>query len=303
MSRLEKKCFVASAGAHAFLALLLCLAPLLWVSQRPEIMRPALIAIPSRLIDGVMSGGGSPHVTAPPAPAAAAEKPVLAPPAAPVAVPKPRPAQPKPEAKPVRQEVEAPPKLRSHKTSDTGIPEKKMARAEESDDSGKASKKKTEISLSRETGAAKSKQKSAAESRAEAAAAAAALQAQFADKVKGVLGAIGERTSTGTSIEVPGPGGEAYASYGQFVQFFYKNAWSPPTDAADDGTSVRARVVIRRDGTVESFVLVDHSGKAIVDNSVERLKHLKSIGHPFPEGAKEDRRSFLITFNLRPDKY
>jgi len=299
MSRLEKKCFVSSAGAHAFLALLLCLAPILWVTQRPEIMRPALISIPSRLIDGVMSGGGSPKATAPPAPAAAADKPVLAPPA-PV-IPKPEPAPAKPEPKPAKQETEAPPKPRTHKAIDTvTVPDKKMAQVEETDDSPKASKRKPEFTLTRETGTEKSKQKSAAERRAEARAEAAALQRQFADRVKGIVGAIGERASTGTSIEVPGPGGEAYADYGQFVQFFYKNAWAPPTDVDDKAATVRVRVVIRRDGTVDSFVIVDRSGKPVVDSSVDRLKHIKTI-RPFPEGTTDERRTFLIDFNLRPD--
>src|SRR5688572_22116091 len=105
MTRLEKKCFLASAGAHGLLALLLALGPMLWVAKRPEVTLPVLNFIPSRLVDGATGGGGSPTARSMPAPAppAPAQPLTLAP-----ARPEPQPETSKPEVKPAKPEVETP---------------------------------------------------------------------------------------------------------------------------------------------------------------------------------------------------
>src|SRR5262249_36807604 len=103
--------------------------------------------------------------------------------------------------------------------------------------------------------------------------------------------------SSETSIDVPGPGGAAYANYSSFVQAVYYRSWTPPPDLADDSAAVQVRVVILRSGTVESFKIIKRSGHAALDKSVERLRQVSFIA-PFPEGATDEKRAFIIEFRL-----
>lgn len=292
MSRLEKKCLIASASAHAALALLLVTAPLIWVSRKPELARPVLRMIPTRLLDGVMAGGGSPTAQDLPAPAPPAPRPLLAP--APAA-PKPEPAPAKPETKPARQEAESPRKPRNQ-PKPTVVPNQKAITADDSSDSenGKPSRRKIEISLERDTGTARQRAAAAAASRQRAEAQAHAARAQYNARLDRVLGAIGNGLASGTAIDVPGPGGEAYADYGQWVVTVYYEAWNPP-NLADDSLTVTAEVVILRNGSVESFRVIRRSGHAALDRSVERLESVRFIAK-FPDGAEDDRRRFIIDF-------
>jgi outer membrane biosynthesis protein TonB len=298
MTRLEKKCLAASASAHGALAFLLFLGPLIWVSRQPELARPVLNLIPTRLLDGVMAGGGSPLAKALPAPApmAAAQRPLIiaAPPP-----PKPETAPAKPESKPARQETE-PPAKNHKKTAEAVTPNKKLlAKADEPDDAdGKPGKKKIQISLERESGSSKSKSNSSspssADARSQTESRVRAAQAQYAARLNQVLGAIGQGLSTGTAIDVPGPGGEAYADYGQWVVTVYYQAWLPP-NVADESATVTAEVVILRNGTVESFRIIKRSGHGGLDKSVDLLRKVTFIER-FPEGTHDERRTFIIDF-------
>ena len=292
MSRLEKKCLVASAGMHGLLFLMLFAVPLLWVSKQQPLVLPELNFVPTRLIDGVMSGGGSPTAQAPP-PAAATR---AAPPQVMVVPPPPKAdvAPPKQEAL-AKPEVEPVPKQPA-KRSDPVPTDKKLAAAkpDDSEDAAdaKVGKKRIRLDFTRATGSSKSA--SDARSQAQTAARAAQTLADArAAQVSRVLGSIGQGLSTGTSIDIPGPGGEAYAPYASFVVQVYRSAWSPSSAVAD--RSVRAQVVILRDGTVESFEIIKRSGDSALDKSVERLKSIRSVA-PFPAGALDEKRTFVIRF-------
>jgi TonB family protein len=104
--------------------------------------------------------------------------------------------------------------------------------------------------------------------------------------------------SSSTTVEMPGPGGEAYANYGLAVKSVYEAAWSAANLTDDDGTA-KASVTIQRDGTVLSAHITRPSGSSALDKSVEStLLRVKFIA-PFPEGAKETERTFIINFNLK----
>jgi TonB family protein len=173
---------------------------------------------------------------------------------------------------------------------------KKPSKPEEKGDTAPR-KKRIELSFARDT--ERTSKNSAADARRQTARAEAA-RSQYATKVGSVLGAIGAGISSGTSIEAFGPGGEATADYAQFVEFFYRRAWSQPAEVDDDLATVKATVVIRRDGTVESFRITKRSGNATLDNSVQRLENLRSVA-PFPEGARDERRTFVLNFNLKAE--
>jgi TonB family protein len=119
--------------------------------------------------------------------------------------------------------------------------------------------------------------------------------------VNGAIGSLAKGLSGGTQIEAPGPGGEAFANYEQFVKSVYDHAWIAPDDISDDGLTVRVRVTIRRDGNVvrESTHVERTSGNPALDTSVRRAVERVKFVHPFPEGAKDTERTFKINFNLK----
>src|SRR5881275_157463 len=58
MNRLEKKCLIAAAGTHSFLFVLVIFGSAFFVSHDKSISSPPLRAIPTKLIDDALSGGG-----------------------------------------------------------------------------------------------------------------------------------------------------------------------------------------------------------------------------------------------------
>lgn len=295
MSRLEKKCFIASAGAHSVLMLLLFLWPLLFVSKKAaELALPELTFIPlsATITDGPTQGGGNPNVKTMPAPAARPAPPQLT-----VAPP-----PPKPAPAVAREEAEPPPKALKDTESEKSTTKAKPDTSDDSGDIKVGKKKKIEISLTKESGSPSGKStKSDARSRSDAMADARAARDRYAARVNQIVGAIGQGVSGGTSIDIPGPGGAAFVNYAQFVMAKYKAEWAPPPEFADERFMVKAKVVILRNGSVESFEIVNRSGRPALDESVNRLKHLTFI-QPFPEGAQDERRTFYIKFIPKSDE-
>jgi TonB family protein len=301
MTRLEKKCLLASTGAHATLALLLFLGPLIWVSKRQNIALPPLLLVPTRIIDGVIASGGNPNATAPPAPPAPApSRPATAPPV--IAPPKPAIAPPKPDTKPIRAEVEAPSNPSSHQVRDA-LPDKRLSRTEEPDDSAstKPARHKIQVSFERETATSQKSSSSPSSSSASDSRSRAEARAvqTFQSKINGVVGAISQGVAGGTAIEVPGPGGEVYADYGQYLILAYRRAWTPPDDLTDELATVDVRIIVLREGTILKFRVVKKSGISALDRSVERLETAVRHVEPFPEGAVDPQRTFLLHFNLK----
>jgi TonB family protein len=59
-------------------------------------------------------------------------------------------------------------------------------------------------------------------------------------------------------------------------------------------------VVIRKDGSVEASEIVQRSGSAAFDRSVTAvLNRVTTVGRPFPAGATDERRTYVIKFDLR----
>ena len=110
---------------------------------------------------------------------------------------------------------------------------------------------------------------------------------------------ISENLSAGTTIEPLGPGGPAYANYAQVVKTYYDRAWIDPEEVSENAATVKVRVVIARDGAVVSDSIITRSGVSSLDKSVENaLRRVQQLP-PFPEGAKEAQRTFIINFNLK----
>src|SRR5439155_510685 len=92
---------------------------------------------------------------------------------------------------------------------------------------------------------------------------------QILARINGSSQRINENLSRGTTIEPPGPGGEAYANYTQVVKTYYDQAWIDPEEVSEDATTVKVKVVIARDGSVITDAILKRSRIPALDKSVE----------------------------------
>jgi len=146
------------------------------------------------------------------------------------------------------------------------------------------------------------KKNSEAEANARAAAADKAAK-QLAATVNDARARLRAGFASGTVVDVGGPGGEAYADYKEFVRAIYDEAWMVSDQLTDENATAEVTVVIARNGEVISAQISRRSANPVLDKSVQRaLDKVTSIGHSFPEGAKESRRSFIIEFNLKTER-
>lgn len=339
MNRLQTKYVLASAATHALLFGVLVVGPAFLASRHPveDSIPMEMVPINPDFLTDVMAagGGGKPDVkqaplapaplpTTPtpikPEPAVAKPEPTPPPPEPIKAKPPPEPEPAKPEPakpEPAKPEPVKPEPAKSAKDPDA-IPVKvtdKPAKPEKSPSAKTTAppKKPAPVKVNLEVAKRTSNKPSAAEQQAEqeareqaaAAAAAAAERARVAGERRDlwrstVRGLASNLASTGMAVEMPGPGGEAYANYRLFVKSVYHNAWVPPEDIPDDSATVSVKVIIARDGNVVRSEILTRSGIPALDKSVQAtLNRVRSIGHPFPEGAKESEREFRINFNLK----
>jgi TonB family protein len=98
---------------------------------------------------------------------------------------------------------------------------------------------------------------------------------------------------------MPGTGSVSYANYGAAIKSIYDQAWTPPSDTASDDANTQVSITIGNDGTVISARIINPSGDAKVDASVQRALDRVTSVPAFPEGATEKQRTFKITFNLK----
>jgi TonB family protein len=285
MNRLQKKCFVGSAGVHLLLALILFVGPgFLSSPSKPDNLQ-VLDFVPAKTVDELVApGGGDPKAKPPPA--------------APVQPPQPQPqAAPPPEPQPTPQKIREP----------DPVPETKpVAREEESFEPSKEKKpRKIEVStklITRKPEASDDrKARQEAEAKREAKALAEARR-RWARQIGQAADYIGSDLSGGTSVELtpgPGGGGVSYANFLQALKSIYANAWVLPDGVEDNEATTVASVTIARNGTVLSYHITRFSGDSVVDHSVqttlERVQHVP----PLPENAKEDQRTVNINFNVK----
>jgi TonB family protein len=279
MSRLYKKCFIASGGLHVLLVLILVVCPAFLVSSpKPSDVQP-ITFIPDILNDSNFAGGGNPN----------ADRPAAAAPTPPAPVARPTPAPAPPETKPVVKEV-APPKP----------VEEPLEVAKDN----RSSKKIPDVSLKpvvRNPNAKPTAKDTSAEDNQ--ARERLAMKNRFAGALDHALGKI--RSGTGESAKLEGSpglggGGPSYAPYGAWVRSYFERAWVIPEDATSEDATVEVSVTIASDGTVTAKKIIKRSGDAAMDASVQRvLDRVTSVERAFPEGAKDKQRIYIIPFNLK----
>lgn len=278
MNRIHKKCFVASLGVHALLLAILFVGPA-FLSSPDSPMPEPIDFIPSKLVDAAVSGGGNPNARPPEPQPVRPPEPVRPPPVAP-----PPEQRPEPEVKKAPEPVvkKAPEPVKTNP------------------DSLEVTKKHVpKIDLTVKTAKNQPKTK-ASDTTAQQRAQEEARQ-RVANAIKKAAGSISRSTASATTIEEigPGGGGPAYASYASEVQRVYREAWAPPEDTVNDNAVVRARVTIRHDGRVTDARVISASGDIQVDNSVKFTLERVRIIAPFPEGAKDKERTYIIKFDLK----
>ena len=260
MNRLQKKCFIASAGFHLLLVVILFIGPAFLSSKSNSDDLPVIDYIPAKLIDAAFSNVGTPNAK-PPHPAAAA----------PVARSNPQPPTPKPP------EPDPPKQVNKPSTID---PESLEASHEP---------KKPRIQINT-TPAVDTRERQLADARRRA----SELLGKAARSLSEDLS-----SSTSIEMPNGNSHGEAYASYAQVVKSIYEHAWLVPDDTASDDAITKATVTISNDGTVVSARIVGPSGDSVVDKSVQRTLDRVTFIAPFPDGAKEKQRTYTINFNLK----
>jgi TonB family protein len=286
MNRLQKKCVIASTGFHLLLALILFVGPGFQSPEKKPENHDTVMFVPSKFLDAEIQGGGNPNAKPPPA---APVQPVARPPA-------PTPPEPKPEKAPEKEPPKDPPReLKSIKPDPDSL------------ETHTEKKHKIEVNLKpvnrdkdKDTKKAQ-KQPSESDTRAQEAKELADRRRQLLSQLRQSADNIRAGTSSATAIEEigPGGGGPAYANYAAWVKTKYENAWTPPDDAASDDAIAKVSVTIASDGTVMSARIIKSSGDSQVDRSVQRTLDRVTFIAPFPEGAKEKQRSYVINFNLK----
>lgn len=281
-NRLQKKCFIAAAGFHLLMVLVLVVGPAFLPSGKKTDERPPIDFIPLKTIDEALAGGGNPNARPP---AAAPQPPVPQPQPQPqhrVETPAPQPPQPvvQPQPKQATRATEVVPPKQARK-----LPEVSLKR----------------VTRSPEKTASKSKTAPTAEARSQSAANERAAQIAKAAQsaARSIRAGSADSAVDLPELQGPGGGGVPYANFLDALRKIYTDAWLVPDGVTDDEATASASVTIAYDGTVKEARLIQTSGNALVDQSVQMTLRRVRFAVPLPDGAKESQRTVTIKFNVK----
>jgi protein TonB len=268
MNRLIKKCFIATAGFHLLLLVILLVGPAFF-SAKPKVDDSQVLdVIPANLVDAQFSSGvknaqppaPTPIVTPPPQPT---PQPIVQPPPAPTPTLAERvekffksaPPKPTPDLTPVeKQNPNQPPKVDLHLVT-------------------RNAPKNSPVT------------KSPDDSRAKA--------------IREAVRNLKNNFTPATTIDMPGDSSAAYANYASVVKSIYEQAWVPPDDAANDDANTKVSVTIASDGTVITARIIGASGDSGVDATIQKTLDRVTFIAPFPPGTTDKERTYIINFNLK----
>lgn len=284
MSRLQKKCLIATTGFHLLLVLIVVFGSAFFVSHSKPDESQILTVIPTTLIDAAFNSGVQNAQPPPPSPVQ---------PPQPVQ-PAPQPPQPKPDPQP-----EPPKQTLMEKVQEIFKPEPPkpddLNPVEPADKPTKPTPKKPQISLVPVV--RKVSKPTTDTSEADAQREAQRVRDQRAKAFRSALNNIKDNASSATTVEMRGEGSVSYANYALAVKSIYDQAWTPPENMAIDDANTKVSVTISRNGNVVSSRIISRSGDARVDASVQRALDRVNFVAPFPDGATEAQRTFIINFN------
>jgi TonB family protein len=277
MNRIQKKCFVASTGVHLLLVVILFVGSAFFSPPKKAEDLQEVDILPTKLIDAMMSGGGERvrGTPQPPSPPPRAAEPSPTPEKA---------KEPDPPKEQVKQQKPPKPDVESFE------PTKKQPKL-----SPEALKMVSRKQTSNKTQKKTSSSNNTSDGRDEQL---AKLSQEIARAARGIKDGTAAPTQI---VDIgPGGGGPSYANYKSWIYTRYLNAWVPPDDAAQEFGVVEAEVTIARDGTVISSKIISRSGDPQLDGSVQRtLSRVTTIGKPFPDGVKENERTYNLRFDIK----
>jgi TonB family protein len=290
MNRLQKKCLIATAGFHLLLVLVILFGAAFFTSHPKPDETQLLTVIPANLIDAAFNSGVK-----------AAQLPAPTPVVQPLAPqPTPTPPQPQPVVTPPTPAPQPTPTL-VEKVKEFFTPETPKLPPDDTELVEKPAKPqphKINVDLTKHVVRTVPKE-TPDTSEADDAREAKRLAKARAKAIANAARAIKENSSSATTVEMPGAGSVSYANYASVVKSIYEQAWTPPDDTSSDDANTKVSVTIGSDGTVISSHVLDPSGDARVDGSVQRTLDRVTFIAPFPDGAKEKQRTFIINFNLK----
>ncbi len=296
MNRLQKKCLIATVGFHLLLVLTILFGAAFFTSRPKPDETQLLTVIPANLIDAAFNS--SVKAAQPPAPT-----PVVSP----QPQPTPAPPQPQPTPTPPQSKAEVAPPTPTPPTPTLVQRVEKLFTPETPklppDDTMPVEKPtkpqphKINVDLTRQV--VRSVPKETPDTSDADAREAAKEERRRAKAIAAAARAIKDNASSATTVEMPGAGSVSYANYASVVKSVYEQAWTPPDDTSSDDANTKISVTIGSDGTVISSRILDASGDTRVDASVQRTLDRVTFIAPFPDGAKEKERTFIINFNLK----
>jgi TonB family protein len=277
MNRIQKKCFVASTGVHLLLVVILFIGSAFFSPPKKTDDLQELDLVPRNLVDALVSGGGERvrGTPQPPSPPPRAAEPTPTPEKA---------KEPDPPKETVKQQKPPKPDVESFEIT------KKQPKLS-SDALKMVTRKQNPVKNQKKTSSSTSVSDGRDEQLAK-------LSQELVRTARGLKDGTAPPTDI---VDVGrGGGGPSYANYKSWIYTVYLNAWLAPDDARQDSGVVEAEVTILRDGTVLSSQIISKSGDGQMDASVQRtLKRVTNIGKPFPDGVKENQRTYNLRFDIK----
>lgn len=94
--------------------------------------------------------------------------------------------------------------------------------------------------------------------------------------------------------------GSSLGKYGLLVQSAYDRQWRQPNGISNRDLTVKVKVVVAKDGSIQSAKISQSSGISAMDQSIERaIQMVQRISEPPPKGASLSNRTFILNFNLK----
>jgi len=278
MSRLQKKCFLVSAGMHVLLPVILVLGSALSPRTKPEETQ-VLEFIPVIMTDDKVSGGGDPHART----AQAELNRPITPTPRPPDPPAPKVTERADDPNPPKDPDEAPAQVADARKSNT----RKLPNV-----STTPTVRKTANSPKTPTNKPAEEDNSVREAQKTRLLAASMIGSAANSLREGA-------TATEVKLLGPGGGGLPYANFLDTVRTIYTQAWMLPEDIEDDQATTLASVTINKRGNVIRASISRKSGNSAVDSSVQRTLDRVTYVAPLPSASGDDERTVTIGFNVK----
>ncbi len=278
MNRLQKKCVIATAGAHLLLLAILIVGPAFFNPQPKPDNTQLIDVIPFTTVDAILNSGVRGATPPPPTPIVTPPPP-LPPPPTPSVQPTPQPAPAKP--------VEPPPKpTLVERVEKVFNPEPKPEPVKPAPE--KPAAKPHQIQVNTQLVARAASKPPTPNSKP--------------DNSRAIASAINnleKNLKPGPVVDVPGDSSVAYANYASVVKSVYERALTSflPNSIANDNENAKVSVTIASDGTVISASIISQSGDPVWDAAVQRTLDRVTVIEPFPAGSTDKERHYIINFN------